>query len=511
MRYGFVIDQRKCIGCHACSVACKSENGVPLGVHRTWVKYVEKGRFPHTRRFFQVTRCNHCTNPPCVTICPVGAMFQRKDGIVDFDQTRCIGCKGCLQACPYDGIYIDPATNTAAKCNYCVHRVEQQMEPACVAICPEHAIIAGDLDQPDSEIAQIVAREQVRVRKPEQSTSPKIFYVAAEESAMSTTTACHEGTYMWAEQNKRIAGGGAIRVSPSNAMPVPVRIAYDVEHERPWDWQVPIYFWTKSLSTGVLAVPALAIAAGWLQTNKMFNILLVCLALVFMGITIGLLISDLSRRERFLDVLLRPQPGSWVARGAYLLVVYTLLCVVYALTELIEMAALSSVFRWLTVAGGGMAAIYTAFLFGQCKGRDLWQTPLLPLNLLVQGWLASAAILAFLASWWGDVHQNHQAVQVAAWALAVGLAFHLFTVIADLLMPHATETSRYAAHLMTRGPFRLAFWGGTVVLGGIFPALLLAAGWGHAGLVISAGGLVLVGLLAYEWCFVMAGQGAPNS
>ena len=85
MRYGFVIDNRKCIGCHACTVACKTENHVPLGVNRTWVKYVEKGRFPNTRRVFQVTRCNHCEKPPCVTICPVTAMYQRKDGIVDFD------------------------------------------------------------------------------------------------------------------------------------------------------------------------------------------------------------------------------------------------------------------------------------------------------------------------------------------------------------------------------------------------------------------------------------------
>ncbi len=508
MRYGFVIDQRKCIGCHACSVACKSENRVPLGVYRTWVKYVEKGRFPFTRRFFQVNRCNHCSHPPCVTICPVGAMFQRKDGVVDFDSARCIGCKACMQACPYDGIYVDPATRTAAKCNYCIHRVDRGMEPACVAMCPQHAIVAGDLDQPDSEIARLVSREQVRVRKPEQGTGPKTFYVAAEEASMSPLAARYESGYLWAERNKQIAGGGAIRVAPDGDLPVPVLAAYDVEHQRPWDWQVPVYFWTKSLSTGVLALPAVAIAAGWVQADKLLNLVLVMIAMVFMGITVGLLISDLSRRERFLQVLLRPQSRSWLTRGAYLLVAYTALCGLYALVELTGMTTLCSAMRWLTVAGGSLAAVYTAFLFGQCEGRDLWQTPVLPLHLLLQGWLASAALLALLAPWFGGAQP---AMLVAAAALAGGLVLHVLTLATEFLMPHATDTATYAARLITHGPLRIIFWSGAVVLGVVLPVVLLAAGWGHAGPVAAAGVAVLAGLLAYEWCFVMAAQGVPNS
>ncbi|MGH2859190.1 MAG: 4Fe-4S binding protein, partial [Solirubrobacteraceae bacterium] len=105
-RFGFVIDQRACIGCHACTVACKEEHGVELGVFRTWVKYIEQGAFPDTRRYFSVLRCNQCTDAPCVQICPVTALFKREDGIVDFDPERCIGCKACLQACPYDALYI---------------------------------------------------------------------------------------------------------------------------------------------------------------------------------------------------------------------------------------------------------------------------------------------------------------------------------------------------------------------------------------------------------------------
>ena len=185
MRYGFVIDHRKCIGCHACTVACKEENRVPLGSFRTWVKYVEKGTFPDTRRYFSVLRCNHCDDAPCVTICPTVALYRRSDGIVDFDSRRCIGCKSCMQACPYDALYIDPSTNTAAKCHYCAHRIEVGLEPACVVVCPERAIIAGDLDDPRTEIARLVARENVEVRKAEQGTRPKVFYVGADSSTLT--------------------------------------------------------------------------------------------------------------------------------------------------------------------------------------------------------------------------------------------------------------------------------------------------------------------------------------
>src|SRR3972149_4861578 len=157
MNFGFAIDNRTCIGCHACSVACKAENDVPLGVHRTWVKSVERGAFPAVQRTFQVTRCNHCANPPCVKICPVTAMYQRSDGIVDFDPKACIGCKACLQACPYDAIHIDPRYGTAAKCHYCAHRVEVGLEPACVVVCPTQSIISGDLDDPNSPISLLVA------------------------------------------------------------------------------------------------------------------------------------------------------------------------------------------------------------------------------------------------------------------------------------------------------------------------------------------------------------------
>jgi len=117
--YGFAIDLRKCIGCHACTIACKAEHDIPVGVNRCWVKTVEKGTFPDTRRFFFPVLCNQCTDAPCVRICPTNALFKRRDGIVDLNGASCIGCRACMEACPYDQLFIDPNTHTAEKCNFC--------------------------------------------------------------------------------------------------------------------------------------------------------------------------------------------------------------------------------------------------------------------------------------------------------------------------------------------------------------------------------------------------------
>ena len=180
--YGFAIDLRKCIGCHACTIACKAEHQIPVGVNRCWVKTVEKGTFPDTRRFFFPVLCNQCVDAPCVRICPTNALFKRRDGIVDLNAQRCIGCRACMEACPYDQLFIDPNTHTAEKCNFCANRVENRLLPACVSVCPTECRIFGDLDDPASEVSTHRPDEAFTVRKPEKGTGPKVFYLGAEDS-----------------------------------------------------------------------------------------------------------------------------------------------------------------------------------------------------------------------------------------------------------------------------------------------------------------------------------------
>ncbi len=184
-RYGMVIDLRRCVGCHACTVSCKFENNVPEGNFRTWVKVWEKGSWngnvPNVALSFLPRLCNHCDDPPCVDVCPVGATFKIEDGTVLIDDDTCIGCAYCVQGCPYDMRYINPVTKTADKCTFCHHRVREGLLPACVATCTGGARIFGDLDDPNSEVSRLIATQPVRVLFPEYGTEPNVFYIDLDE------------------------------------------------------------------------------------------------------------------------------------------------------------------------------------------------------------------------------------------------------------------------------------------------------------------------------------------
>ncbi len=186
VRYGMVIDLRKCLGCHTCSIACKQENGVPLGSWRSWVKQVEKGHYPYVRKSYLPLLCNNCENPICVTVCPVRASYRRQDGIIMVDPHRCIGCRYCMAVCPYDARYVNPRVNIVEKCYWCEHRIDQGLKPACVQACPTHARVFGDLNDHGSEIARLLSGNPVQVVKPEMGTYPKVFYIEADLDALRT-------------------------------------------------------------------------------------------------------------------------------------------------------------------------------------------------------------------------------------------------------------------------------------------------------------------------------------
>lgn len=491
MNYGFIIDNRKCIGCHACTVACKQEHDLPIGVNRTWVKYIEKGEFPNTRRIFSVQRCNHCADAPCVEICPVSALWTREDGIVDFDGDRCIGCKACMQACPYDAIYLNPDTNTAAKCNYCAHRVEVGLQPPCVTVCPEHAIIAGDMEDPGTEIAQMLAHHQVQVRKPEKGTKPKVFYIDADAASLRPTYASTPESYIWSEIPKRVYQIAPPRLEQAESE---ARRVYDQgqSHTDTWGFQVAAYLWTKSISAGI---PMFAFISSLYAGGTRFSLLEIIASIFFLAVTTVLLISDLKQPKRFHWIVFRPQWRSWLTRGAFILMgfgFFLSLCLVFTYFRP-HPAAFRIVFS-LTVLFGFGSAAYSAFLFWQAKGRDFWQSPLFSVHLVVMAILAGSAMICIL----------DDTAPAVRGVLLLMLILHAGLIAFDLTAIHSTADSKIAAAYMYKK--NQLFW-----LGAIGAGILLPIGLLLYGIPGPSGVLALAGLLIYEKVWIKAGQVVPLS
>jgi Fe-S-cluster-containing dehydrogenase component len=177
-KYVMVIDQRRCIGCMACIVACKAENDVPEEHFRTRVVQEVEGEFPKLRMELRSELCNHCDKPPCVFNCPTGASYKNKEnGMVLLNRKRCVGCKACIAACPYDARYIHPEHGYADKCTFCSHRVAEGKEPACVLTCIGRSRIFGDIEDPESEVSILLREYHSEVLKAAAGTRPRVYYI----------------------------------------------------------------------------------------------------------------------------------------------------------------------------------------------------------------------------------------------------------------------------------------------------------------------------------------------
>ena len=338
-----------------------------------------------------------------------------------------------MQACPYDALYIDPNKGTAAKCNYCAHRLEESYEPACVIVCPVEAIISGDLDNPDSNLSQLISENVTTVRKPEAGTIPNVYYLDTSEEMLDPSATKNTGNFLWSEQ---VAGVGhyakyaeqrlgaadtnsmivqlALEMKAKEAAPRDEAIIRDVmkklkddstnatrAYDAPskgilWGWEVSAYIWTKAIASGTYMIAMIAWLSGYLDMDDLWlPILGICI--FFLGITGALLVKDLDRPERFLYVMLRPNWKSWLVKGAYILFIYG---GILSLSLVIVLTNQNEVYlRWLAYLGipfATLTGIYTAWLLQQAKARSWSKDNLLPLKFFIETALTGVAVLLLL-------------------------------------------------------------------------------------------------------------------
>ena len=500
--YGFAIDLRKCIGCHACTIACKAEHDIPVGVNRCWVKTVEQGTFPDTQRFFFPVLCNQCDEAPCAKICPTNALFKRPDGIVDLYGDSCIGCRACMVACPYDQLFIDPNTRTAEKCNFCANRVENELLPACVSVCPTECRIFGDLDDPASEVAQIAARELTRVRKPEKATIPKVFYIGAEDAVIVPEIATRP--FMFKEGQVLLRPLGSPEADPDR--PGDARVDYDTPHKKPWGFDMALYLLTKGIATGTMLVSLLLpLVLG--KVSLLAAIVGPAISLLFLMITAGLLVADLDRPERFYYILMRPNWRSWMVWGAYFLTAQGLLTALWLGAVWFQVPILAWLL-WLLVLCSILTTGYTGFLFKQGLARDLWQGWQSTVDLFAQAIVEGAAVL-LLASLIPGIGDPGFTRALAATLIVSMLAHVGLIVFENLLAANTTRHRQLAVDAIRRGAFARLFWGGaiTVATASVVVALFAPIPGGPA----IAAVLALAGSFAWEYIWVEAGQSVPLS
>ncbi len=304
-------------------------------------------------------------------------------------------------------------------------------------------------------------------------------------------------------------GGGA------RAAEQMVQVAWNAQHEIPWHWPVPAYLVTKGIGAGIFIFLTLGWATGAFDFDLTALLAGGALSIVATLATTALLVYDLERPERFLSILYRPQWKSWLTRGAYLLVGFSTLSGLWWALEAAAALGLADtpsaitrgLLSWLTLPLAVGAAIYTAWLFAQAEGRDLWQSPLLPLHLLVQALLMGTGGLLLV-----DVIFSIDPGITAAARTGFGAALItdlMMMLFGELGVPHASEIAARAAHEISHGRYSSQFWWGAVVLGHVAPLLLLATGFTFlAGIAALCAG---VGLYLYEHAFVMAPQEIPNS
>src|SRR3989442_3062152 len=365
-----------------------------------------------------------------------------------------------MAACHNDAIFINPEDHSAEKCNFCAHRIDVGLEPACVVVCPTQAILVGDMNDQSSYVAQIINREPVAVRRPEKETLPKLFYKGAHQATLDPLAARRPeaGLFMWSEQqqtSEQVVSGNPTYNNTSAAG----LLSYDVAHSIPWDWRVSLYTWTKGIASGVYLVAALLLLFGILNPNDPLWLWVTPIVSgAFLAITGGLLIWDLEHPERFYMIFTQPQWRSWLVKGAFIIAGYTLVLAFHFIASWAGSRTLQS---WLMLPGIPLSILtagYTAYLFAQAKARDMWQNPLLPPHLLGQALLlGSASLLPLTARFETRSFIGTDVISVLLWILAIASLIHVLMIWGEVSLTHSTAHARVAIWEMVRGRYQSDF------------------------------------------------------
>jgi hypothetical protein len=397
------------------------------------------------------------------------------------------------------------------------------------------AIISGDLNDPESNIALMVANEDTMTRKPEKMTDPNLYYVNGTNEMLDPNATLQDGKYLWSEQSagvghyakyadKRLSESDtenllvqlAMENSARTGKPIDKRaidnVAQEIQqnvdtqearrvYDSPskgvlWGWEVPAYVWTKAIATGTFLMMAVwhFFNGGLESSSEMAGLIT---TLVFMGLTGGLLVKDIDRPDRFLYVLLRPQWKSWLVRGAYIITGFGGLVSLKLLDNYLQLG-----FDWLWIPGlvfAGLGAVYTAFLFNQARARDLWQTPIQSaIHMLVHAIMAGSVVMMIIAP---------ESSQWMASILLWGIVANVLIIAKEILLPHDTPDTKKAIELMTKGYYSKYFWAG-IVIGNLIPIVVLNA---FPSMLLIAGGLSLVGIYLTEFVRIRVPQMIPLS
>jgi formate-dependent nitrite reductase membrane component NrfD len=383
------------------------------------------------------------------------------------------------------------------------------------------------MDNPETEISKLLARETVSVRKPEKGTNPKLFYIDGDKASLDPTAANPGTDYMWSSQSSGVghyarfaeekkqkafvqiqgrstpdAASGVAGKMPAVQSP---RRVYDAPNKGVlWGWEVSAYVWTKAIAAGAYLIAFFFMQVQ--QTPILLKMVAAAISIIFLAITGALLVKDLGRPERFIYTLLRPQWRSWLTRGSYIITVFGAILTLWWLAFFLKAFTWLPAIEWLGVLPAALTAVYTAFLFAQAKGRDFWQSPVLGLHMLVHSVIAGAASLMI-----SDIYfdWNQSFVGSIKGVGLVMLFVSLILLVFELWTTHSTEDAHKAGKMITRGEFALPFWLGTIVIGHVLPIILIF--WGGEIGAIAAGAFMLAGMYVGEHIWVKAPQMIPLS